>query len=420
MTKVKKPELHFLIVDDDAQVRGTLSEYLKASGYSQVTEAKDGKEAIGIIQKTKIDFVISDWEMPGSTGLELLQLLRNHERYQNIPFIMITSPISQEQKKILEAATAEVDAYIVKPFRMKVLQEKIEQVIELKHQPGKTGVLVVDDDSDARKTIVEYLEKLGYRPLYEAHSGEEGFIKLKTYRSEIKFVVSDWEMPGIAGIDLLKKIREDKELASLPFIMATSQSSIERIKLSQALDADVDHYLLKPFKLEDLQTRIGHALKKAAAQKEIREELEVAEAAVLKNKWKIAEKAFHHVLLLDPKNTRAYLGLATLHAKVKPKKSFDKAIQYIRNAIAINPVSPKAYIQLAQTFEGAMSLEKAIACLKEGLEKCALSEELHYELGRVLLRRGATVEAIDEFKKALDLKPDYEDAHIMLKAARGY
>ncbi|MGE4232535.1 MAG: response regulator [Bacteriovoracia bacterium] len=407
-----------LVVDDDAMVRNTIADFLRTCGCKEIVEAKDGTQAVEILNKKKVNLIISDWEMPGLSGMELLKTLRMNEKFANVPFVMVTSPISQEQKKILEAATAQVDAYIIKPFRLQVLQERVHAVLTSK--TGKNAALVVDDDPDARNSIIEYLKKLGYDPIYEANNGESGFIKLKAHYKEIAFVVSDWEMPGLAGIELLKRVRADNEVATIPFIMATSQSSIERIKLNQALEADVDHYLLKPFRLEDLQDKVQLAVQKAKIQKEIRKELVKGREAVEKGKWQEAEKFFHHILLLDPKHVEAHLGLGTVHAKGQPKKSIEKAIQYYRNAITINPKLEDSYILLAQAFESGMSLDKAIACLREGLVNCVLSEKLHYNLGRVLVRRGLVKDAITEFKKAIDIKPDFEEAVEALKSARGF
>lgn len=411
-----KKILHFLLVDDDDSVRRTIYEYLMSFGFTQISQAKNGLEAAAILKKEKIDFVISDWEMPEASGLDLLRILRSDEKLKNIPFIMVTSPISKEMYKVIEAATSNVDAYIIKPFRSQVLKDRIEKVLVEKSFEGKLGALVVDDDLEARETIVDYLKEMGRTPIFEAGDGDEAFELLKKHAKEIAVVISDWEMPRLAGIDLLKRIREDEKLGETPFIMVTSQTSIERVKVKRALDADVDHYLLKPFRMEELKTKVTQALNGVKVKLAVQEELRKAFESIDVNAWADAEIIFQRILSLDPTNIAAFLGLASLQTKLNPQNGLEKRIHYIREAIAIHPKSEQAHVELALTFESAMSLDKAIQTLRQSLKELEFSEQLHFHLGRLLLRRGFTDEGIKNLKKAVELKPDYIDAIELLEA----
>lgn len=120
-----------LVVDDDAMVRDILVEYLKSYGFVRITEAASSTEALKTIQAAgeEIRLVLSDWEMPTPTGLDLLRALKANPNRQNTKFIMITSQKSVERIKIAQAASAGVDAYIVKPFRAGLLKEKIWAVM---------------------------------------------------------------------------------------------------------------------------------------------------------------------------------------------------------------------------------------------------------------------------------------------------
>jgi two-component system chemotaxis response regulator CheY len=278
--------------------------------------------------------------------------------------------------------------------------------------------LVVDDDDDARAAIVDYLELLGHAPIYQAKDGDEGFASLQIHSDEIAIVVSDWEMPRLAGIELLKRIRNDEKLGQTPFIMVTSQSSIERVKLKQAIDSDVDNYLLKPFRVDDLRAKVDEVLKRAKKRVGLEHDLARGEAALATGQWGPALKIFQKVVEKDPHNVQAFLGMATAQHHLAPEKAIPMATQYIRTALKINPSCVQGHVDLALTFESAMSLEKAIACLKEALQHCALSEQIHFHLGRLLLRRGNRAEGAKELRKALELNPDFKEAAELLEGGK--
>lgn len=122
---------HVMVVDDDAMVRSIIIEYLQSFGFKRIAEFKDGAAAVRYLNDAKniVHLVISDWEMPQVNGLTLLKAVRNHPKRRSIKFIMVTSQSSGEKFKVAQAAQYGVDAYIVKPFRGNVLQEKIMHVI---------------------------------------------------------------------------------------------------------------------------------------------------------------------------------------------------------------------------------------------------------------------------------------------------
>lgn len=123
--------LPILLVDDDAMVREVLVEYLKGFGFTHIKSIQDPKLALKYVNdpKNSIGLIISDWEMPGMTGLTLLKAVRNHPLRKNTSFIMITSQRSMERFKITQAAQMKVSSYVIKPFRADVLRAKIWEVM---------------------------------------------------------------------------------------------------------------------------------------------------------------------------------------------------------------------------------------------------------------------------------------------------
>lgn len=116
-----------LVVDDFATMRRIVKNILTQLGYKQVIEADDGTTAMNVLKQEKIDLIISDWNMPKMTGLELLKNVRANPDWTKIPFIMVTAEAQQDN--IILAVKAKVSQYIVKPFTADTLGEKINKVL---------------------------------------------------------------------------------------------------------------------------------------------------------------------------------------------------------------------------------------------------------------------------------------------------
>jgi len=117
-----------LIVDDFATMRRILKNILKQIGFSNIAEADDGKTALTELKKDKFDLVLCDWNMPGMSGLELLQNVRSDAGLKDTPFIMVTAEAQKEN--ILEAVKAGVNNYVVKPFTAETIGEKLRKVFD--------------------------------------------------------------------------------------------------------------------------------------------------------------------------------------------------------------------------------------------------------------------------------------------------
>lgn len=119
--------MKILMVDDFATMRKVIKNLLKQTGYNNIVEAEDGVDALKVLKSGKVDFIISDWNMPNMTGLELLKAVRADKDLTGLPFLMVTAEGLQEN--VVAAVKAGVSNYIVKPFTAEVLNEKIEKII---------------------------------------------------------------------------------------------------------------------------------------------------------------------------------------------------------------------------------------------------------------------------------------------------
>jgi two-component system, chemotaxis family, chemotaxis protein CheY len=122
------PSMKFLVVDDFSTMRRIVRNLLKELGYTNTEEAEDGVIALSRLKSEKFDFVVSDWNMPNMTGIELLKNIRADEALKSLPVLMITAEARKEN--IIEAAQAGASGYIVKPFTAATLDEKLTKIFK--------------------------------------------------------------------------------------------------------------------------------------------------------------------------------------------------------------------------------------------------------------------------------------------------
>ena len=120
--------MKILVVDDFATMRRIIRNLLGKLGYDDVDEAEDGTVALPMLHSERYDFLITDLNMPGMSGLELLRAVREDRNLRNLPVLVVTADANREQ--IVEAARAGVNGYVVKPFTAAVLQNRIETIFE--------------------------------------------------------------------------------------------------------------------------------------------------------------------------------------------------------------------------------------------------------------------------------------------------
>lgn len=120
--------MKFLVVDDFSTMRRIVRNLLKELGFNNVDEAEDGVVALQKLQNGDFEFVVSDWNMPNMTGIDLLRNIRADAKLKHLPVLMITAEAKKEN--IIEAAQAGAHGYIVKPFTAATLEEKLNKIFE--------------------------------------------------------------------------------------------------------------------------------------------------------------------------------------------------------------------------------------------------------------------------------------------------
>lgn len=120
--------MKILVVDDFSTMRRIIKNLLKDLGFTNIQEADDGNTALPMLQQSEFDFVVTDWNMPGMQGIDLLKEIRADDNLKHLPVLMVTAEAKKEQ--IIAAAQAGVNGYVVKPFTAATLKEKLEKIFE--------------------------------------------------------------------------------------------------------------------------------------------------------------------------------------------------------------------------------------------------------------------------------------------------
>lgn len=120
--------MKILVVDDFSTMRRIIKNLLKDLGFTNVQEADDGNTALPMLNQGGFDFVVTDWNMPGMQGIDLLRAIRSDDKLKHLPVLMVTAEAKKEQ--IVAAAQAGVNGYVVKPFTAATLKEKLDKIFE--------------------------------------------------------------------------------------------------------------------------------------------------------------------------------------------------------------------------------------------------------------------------------------------------
>ncbi len=121
-------QMKILVVDDFSTMRRIIKNLLNELGFTNIAEADDGSTALPMLKSGSFDYLVTDWNMPGMPGIELLKAVRADPQLAKLPVLMVTAEAKREQ--IVEAAQAGVNGYVVKPFTAETLKEKMDKTLE--------------------------------------------------------------------------------------------------------------------------------------------------------------------------------------------------------------------------------------------------------------------------------------------------
>jgi two-component system chemotaxis response regulator CheY len=250
MDSVNNSELSVLLVEPSSMQRNIILKKLNQEDVTNIEFASDKKQALSIITKYPPDLIISNLYYEDGTAIELLQMLRKKEELSAIPFILISSEQRREQLEIFKQSG--ILAILHKPFEQQVLQRALRSTMTFlnredlyleNYDVNNLRVALVDDSKLARKAIARALNNLGLNNITEFEDGCDAIDYLKT--QEIDFLVTDYNMPQVNGIQLTEYLRKSPENSHVPVLMVTSEAKDSH--LSKVREAGVDAILDKPF-----------------------------------------------------------------------------------------------------------------------------------------------------------------------------
>jgi len=270
-------KIKFLVVDDLEPMRKVTENQLRSMGASIIVMATNGAEALRILQKQKVDIVLSDWNMPVMAGIDLLKAVRSDEKLAHLPFIMITA--EAERNRIEEAIAAGISDLLVKPYTAICLAERIHKALTVQPRAGKFSrasltakgnarnaqpgsaptrrtILVVDDTPDNLE-LIAHLFKDEYR-VRIAQNGEKA-LGICQSDDPPDLVLLDIMMPGMDGFEVLRRMREHPVSETIPVIFVTSMTGDdERLK---GFESGAVDFVTKPINPDVLRLRVRNFMR---------------------------------------------------------------------------------------------------------------------------------------------------------------
>lgn len=278
-----------LVVDDHEAMRRITVNQLRQLGVEQVQTAKNGAEALRLMQLHRFDVVLSDWNMPVMTGIELLEAIRADKQLFATPFILITA--EAERSGVEQAIARGVTSLLLKPYAPRQLMARLERALTAKPRAPATAppvpatapdpvaaqveedprpsILIVDDTPD-NLVLLSQLFKGEYR-VRLAQTGAKA-LEFATGDAPPDLVLLDIMMPGMDGFEVARALREHPASQAIPIIFVTAMASADA--RLQGLDLGAVDYITKPIDPATLKPRIRNFMRYVQLRKDLQAEFD--------------------------------------------------------------------------------------------------------------------------------------------------
>lgn len=241
---------NILIVTNSDDQQAACKDQLELMGFENIFSATNGVKALEVLKTNSIDLILSDWDMPEMGGLEFLKTLNEETSLKGTPFIFLTAHADEDKNR--EAMAYGAVDYIVQPSSPGNLEENIEVILKR----GIRNILIVEDSDLQREISIAQLQQIGFEKITGAANGNEAIEYLEN--NPVDFILSDWDMPEMNGLELLKKVKENPSLKNIPFLILTAHNDPE--KNQEALNLGALDYIVKPLTPDDLHMKIRNTL----------------------------------------------------------------------------------------------------------------------------------------------------------------
>lgn len=270
--------------------------------------------------------------------------------------------------------------------------------------------LIVDDMANMRKTLRGMLKMLGYDNVTDVDDGDTALARLK--QGQHDFVIADWNMPRVPGVELLREIRDEPMLRDIPFIMITAE--VDDGQIVRAAEEDVDGYIIKPFVADVLGRKINSVLEKKANPSQVEIFLKVGYAYMENGMLNEAMREFDRARELSPKSARISLAMAQIYEAMGDHR---KAEELFNAAVTNNPRFVKGFHTLADFQVRRGNDEAAMKALRTATALSPNNPSRQVEFGKLLVKAGRMDEADQAFKSALKISAKNADMHTAIGEA---
>lgn len=260
-------------------------------------------------------------------------------------------------------------------------------------------ILVVDDMTNMRRTIRNMLRFIGYEFIEEANDGDTCMKKMSEFQPD--FLILDWNMPRMAGIEVVQKTREEQQFADIPILMVTAE--VEESQIVQAAENDIDGYIIKPFVALTLEEKMNSILDRRNSPTEL--DRLIQNGINMKNQGDGdgAIETFEKALELSPKSARIRQLIGETYKKMG---NIEKAEEKMKEAVSINPQYIKVHQSLSDLYQEIGDKEKAVASLETAAKISPNNSQRQTTLGKIYLESGDVERAEQSFNKAMEVEPN--------------
>ncbi len=260
-------------------------------------------------------------------------------------------------------------------------------------------VLVVDDLRQMRRMLREMLRLMGFRHILEADDGDIALQKL--HGQQVDLILSDWAMPRLSGLRLLKAVREDDRLARIPFLMVSEE--MKEAEVAAAGEERVDAYILKPFTAQMLHDKVAEVLERLSTPRAIDTQLGLGLVYLQNRQFDEALACFRAALSENPRSPRTLLALGQWH---EAQGQLQKAKELYKSAVKLSPKFVRAHEALANLCRRLEENDEALNHLQAAVKISPKNIDRQIELGQALVESGRQDEAQQIFRAAMHAARD--------------
>lgn len=255
-------------------------------------------------------------------------------------------------------------------------------------------IMLVDDKTNMRRTMKNLLRRIGFSKFIEAEDGDTALTKIRAEKPDI--VLCDWNMPRMSGIEVLRAVRDNDELADIPFIIVTAE--MDEATVAEAGEQDVDAYILKPFTPGLIQDKLEAVMDARNTPSPIDTHLNLADVYLKSKQFNQAFSEYQKALKINNKSPRVLFAIGRLR---EIQDNLPKAKDYYLSAVKLSPQFLKAHEALAAIYRRLGDERAALNHLQTAVKISPKNVDRQLNLGKALLSSGRAAEARKVFDEAL-------------------